>query len=423
MKTAYVVIGANFGDEAKGKTVDAIVKRIVEGGKRPVVCRFNGGGQAGHTVIVDGVRHIFSHVGAGALRGAATYLSRHFIVNFFTLKKELDLLSSYGKFSEVIIDPCARVTLLADMMINNMIERKRGNGRHGSCGLGINETVTRSEAEGGKFCLNAQAVDLAIFNPEEGAEELAQRMFKICNEWIPQRLYSLGFAREEIGPELADVTSIESLRKQARDMVELARQRVTIMTPSFVKLSDYEVVFEGAQGLMLDEFMGFFPHVTRSMTGLPNAIEAASSLGVRKLIPIYTTRAYLTRHGAGPLSHEGEKFAEIDSVEDATNIENEWQGQIRYAPLNLTLMNNFITKDIRRGQNMAPQFNIEISGPQIALQCLDQIGRYARVYGLDNKAHEIETGNLAQFVTEETGIPVTIKSDGPTAESVYFLTD
>ena len=62
MKTSYVVIGANFGDEAKGKIVDALVAKAQTDGKFPIVCRFNGGGQAGHTVIVGAKRHVFSHV-------------------------------------------------------------------------------------------------------------------------------------------------------------------------------------------------------------------------------------------------------------------------------------------------------------------------------------------------------------------------
>jgi adenylosuccinate synthase len=177
-------------------------------------------------------------------------------------------------------------------------------------------------------------------------------------------------------------------------------------------------VFEGAQGLMLDEFMGFFPHVTRSMTGLPNAIEVAAEFGIRELLPVYVTRSYLTRHGAGPLSHEGERFAEDDAVVDHTNVTNEWQGSIRYAPLNMALMRSFISQDLRRGQNMAPQYHVNIGVPQIALHCLDQIGQFARVYNLGGKAELIQTGNLARYVTNELGIPVSITGHGPS--QVYF---
>ena len=72
---ARVVIGAGWGDEGKGATVDRLVR-----GPDDVVVRFNGGAQAGHTVFApDGRRHVFHHVGSGAFHGAATYLSRHVV--------------------------------------------------------------------------------------------------------------------------------------------------------------------------------------------------------------------------------------------------------------------------------------------------------------------------------------------------------
>ena len=74
---ATVVIGANFGDEGKGLAVDSLVARDSDA----AVIRFNGGAQAGHTVVAeDGRRHVFSHFGAGAFLGAATFLSRFFVV-------------------------------------------------------------------------------------------------------------------------------------------------------------------------------------------------------------------------------------------------------------------------------------------------------------------------------------------------------
>ena len=76
MKQASVVIGANFGDEGKGLMTDFLSEP--EG----VVVRFNGGAQAGHTVTEPGgTRHVFHHYGAGAFKGASTFLSRHFVSN------------------------------------------------------------------------------------------------------------------------------------------------------------------------------------------------------------------------------------------------------------------------------------------------------------------------------------------------------
>ena len=73
---ARVVIGSNFGDEGKGLTVDYLCHQGAG-----VVVRFNGGAQAGHTVCLDRLRHVFSHFGSGTLRGVPTYLSQFFIVN------------------------------------------------------------------------------------------------------------------------------------------------------------------------------------------------------------------------------------------------------------------------------------------------------------------------------------------------------
>ena len=419
MKTSYVVIGANFGDEAKGKIVDALTAQAQLEGKNPIVCRFNGGGQAGHTVIVGGKRHVFSHVASGALRNAPTYLSKSFIVNFFTLKKELTELANIEIIPRILINERANVTMLADMFVNGMIERKRNASRHGSCGLGINETVTRSLAENDRYALTTFDVKRAIFDVD-GVEQLANKMFAICSEWLPIRLHQLGFEKSEIPDELYHITTLESLRAQATDIIDLVNKSVEITDDEYVRDNFEDIIFEGAQGLMLDEFLGFFPHVTRSMTGLPLAVEAAHALGVTHLTPIYLTRTYMTRHGAGPLSHEGEKFAEIMSVTDETNLENEWQGQLRFAPLNLALMKRFIAQDIRRGQLWGASFNVLVINPQIALSCLDQVEGYVCIYDSNSKFYEMPIQDLPDFIAEEMHLPVTITSDGPSAEYVYF---
>src|SRR5262249_552775 len=92
-RNATAVIGANFGDEGKGLAVDAIVALDPDA----AVIRFNGGAQAGHTVVAeDGRRHVFSHFGAGTLRGAATFLSRFFVVQPSIFAREPSNLPGSG---------------------------------------------------------------------------------------------------------------------------------------------------------------------------------------------------------------------------------------------------------------------------------------------------------------------------------------
>src|SRR5262249_21460952 len=139
---ATVVIGANFGDEGKGLAVDSLVARD----PNAAVIRFNGGAQAGHTVVAeDGRRHGFSHFGAGAFLGAATFLSRFFVVQPSIFATEAAELAGMGVRPVVFVDPDAKVTPPFDVFINQGVEEPRGGARHGSVGIGFGETIERFE--------------------------------------------------------------------------------------------------------------------------------------------------------------------------------------------------------------------------------------------------------------------------------------
>ena len=84
------VIGAAFGDEGKGSCTAFLSNPST------LVVRYNGGAQAGHTVIHNGARHVFHHFGSGSFKGAATYLSRHFLVNPLLWQNELTELLELG---------------------------------------------------------------------------------------------------------------------------------------------------------------------------------------------------------------------------------------------------------------------------------------------------------------------------------------
>ena len=141
MRCARVIIGAAWGDEGKGLLTDALSNDDT------LIVRFNGGAQAGHTVVTpEGGRHVFHHIGAGSLRGARTFLSRFFLTNPLAFFPEIDALHALGVTPAITADPAGMVTTPHDMMLNQMSEETRGPARHGSCGLGINETVTRHAA-------------------------------------------------------------------------------------------------------------------------------------------------------------------------------------------------------------------------------------------------------------------------------------
>lgn len=348
-KNVAVVIGAQYGDEGKGLVTDYL--------SRPdaLVVRFNGGAQAGHTVVTpEGTRHVFHHFGSGTLAGAATFLSSFFIVNPIFYGRELKELRGKGVEPKVIIDPDCIVTTPYDMLLNEAAERMRGVHRHGSCGFGINETVVRNESPA--FGLTYCQLKSAGF--------LEKRLKDIREAYVPDRAHRLG-----ITEPIPHLFSVELVLNYMRDVAAmLDHATIESWTPS-LHAGWNRLVFEGAQGLRLDMNSPDFPHVTRSNTGLTNVLPmlAAGNLLDRSdpAKVYYLTRTYVTRHGAGPLKRELSAPPYKDIVDD-TNIPNPHQGTLRFAHLDLDDLFTFIEKDLSQVQHA-------YVSPRIVLTCADQL--------------------------------------------------
>jgi adenylosuccinate synthase len=356
MKTAKVVIGANFGDEGKGLVTDYLSHSL---GRSTVVVRFNGGAQAGHTVNTpEGIRHIFGHFGSGTLAGCRTHLSKFFIVNPILFWKERQELTKKGFQPRVTVDPSAIVTSYYDMLLNQISERKLG--RKASCGVGINETVTRSEHD--EFVINVR--DL-----EEGNYQ--KKIIKILNEWVPYRLKELSIDKSLLTSVEAEVLTPDSDRSKAllsiaSDEAVKFISRVIAIPDSYLSEVD-NLVFEGAQGLLLDQDHKNFPWVTRSSTGLTNIIQLFEEADLTYIDVYYVTRAYLTRHGDGPLSNSSD-FPIYPKIVDETNITNRYQGSIRFAPLDTEEFLKEVAADRCKAieQDIPSYYNV-------AITCLDQV--------------------------------------------------
>lgn len=402
----YVVIGAGYGDEGKGLMTDFIARQE----DADKVVRFNGGGQAGHTVVLPtGKSHVFSHIGSGHFKGAMTVLGKRFIVNPLILERELEELRP-NKLPIIEVHPDAEVTTIYDMLLNAAVETQRGNDRHGSCGLGINETVTRSQAGYGlKFS------DVKTWN----VHNLAAALERIQDVWLPKRIQQLGL--ESIANDIRTPTglvySMRGALAHAKAMLP-GLGHLGLLEKPYYSYGMTRSVFEGAQGLALDEFMGEFPHVTRSITGLPYAIEAAANLGIKELTPLYVTRAYSTRHGRGPLPYQGETITEKDLF-DVTNVTNEWQESFRYAPLDVGALRERINADLARSQTLAHVLGVELKAPEMAVTCLDQLGPNVQVIppGFAIPA-TFKSADLPKILGMQTGVTVRYTSYGPSYDKV-----
>ncbi len=394
MKTADVVIGANFGDEGKGLMTDYYAAK-----SDSVVVRFNGGAQAGHTVVTpDAKRHVFSHIGSGSFAGAETFLSRYFVCNPLLFRKEWDVLSPKCSVPQIHVDAASIVTTPYDMMINQIAEDLRGNGRHGSCGMGFGETIER-----------CQHAPLALsYGDLSDAAALRRKLAKIRTEWLPQRLAALGFASlpEKWNERVASAGIMDKFIEDTEFFLNTTRQAGA----SFLADTQKRIVFEGAQGLMLDQSRGIFPHVTRSNTGLKNVMPLAQEAAIGALNVTYATRAYLTRHGAGPLANE-EKQPPAAGIKDDTNVLNDWQGNLRYALVEVETLATFIRDDLSDAVG-----SIRIN-PALAVTCIDQMDEL--VTYADRSS--ITTGRLTgylELLKKRTAAKTLLESRGPTRATV-----
>lgn len=301
---ARVVIGANFGDEGKGLVTDYLCSQGAG-----VVVRFNGGAQAGHTVVTpSGDRHVFSHFGSGSFLGVPTFLSQFFVCNPILFFRELVQLNRLGLNPSVYAHPECVVTTFADMLINQRLEAARGVKRHGSCGVGVNETIERSQI---------QELKVTMADIWNGPKVIASRLEEICRK----------YAKFRTGTVIDEPAMVSKFLEGC----EMFAERVHPAGIGQCK----DPVFEGAQGLLLDQNnKEFFPHLTRSNTGMQNVRALCKQAGIDQIDAYYVSRTYLTRHGAGPLPGEDTALRYADD----TNLEHPWQGSIRFAPLDSGLI-------------------------------------------------------------------------------------
>jgi adenylosuccinate synthase len=401
MKTAKVVIGAGYGDCGKGLVTDFLAQ-----GWADITVRFNGGSQALHTVKhPGGPSHAFSHFGSGSLRGIPTYLSQHFVVNPATFMKEYKELERKVKVPTIFVHEDCMVTTLLDMRINQAIENSRGKHRHGSVGVGINETVTRHLDTPYKITVGMLKNNLpkALITIKE-----------IYNDYAVGRLISLGMAEDAI-LEIKEY-DLDKILDGTIKQVEFFLDHMTMVSCSILDFYD-NVVFEGAQGLMLDEFHPYFPYVTRSRTGIYNVndiINGNKAYKNTKVEIYYVTRIYTTRHGAGPFPtevvDEMELFDFPYEFEDSTNVPHPYQGTMRIGYLDVDVLRKSIYDDLNH-------FKGYPDAVRLVVTCMDQVW-YDVVVQKDGALVEMEPQDFGAWMKKVIGFPVMLNYSDETPEDM-----
>jgi adenylosuccinate synthase len=327
------VLGLGFGDCGKGHFVDALTRRW----QAHTVVRFNGGAQAGHNVMTpadarsSARHHTFSQFGSGTfVPGVRTLLIDPMIVHPTALLVEADVLNGIGEtdaLSRLMIDAQCRITTPFHQAAGRLRELLRGADAHGTCGVGVGETVRHAIEH------PEQTLRYSDLRPADatGSRSLPDRLQEIrktlLDEFAPRCLE---------GSATAFSTELHLLRDEtaaARWMASACALARHCPPASFEEIRDRLtqdgcVMFEGAQGVLLDEWRGFHPHTTWSSINTAAVDDVVARFGLESPLEHYgVMRTYLTRHGSGPLpTHDA---ALDDLLPEPHNSAAGWQGRFR----------------------------------------------------------------------------------------------
>jgi adenylosuccinate synthase len=284
MGKSVVVIGAQWGDEGKGKIVDLLTDKV------QAVVRFQGGHNAGHTLVINGVKTALNLIPSGIMRpGVACLIGNGVVVSLPDLIKEIEKVEATGASvrDRLKISEACPLVLPVHAQLDKARELARGEAKIGTTGKGIGPAYEDKVAR--------RAVRIGdLFHREQLAAKLGELLgyhnFVLVNFYkeAPVDFQAtldalLGYA-EIIRPMVADVTELLRLQLAKGD----------------------NVLFEGAQGALLDVDHGTYPYVTSSNTTAGGAA-TGSGVGPRYLDYVLgIVKAYATRVGSGPFPTEQE---------------------------------------------------------------------------------------------------------------------
>lgn len=365
------VIGSLWGDEGKGRTVDYFAKWFVKKGFNPLNVRFSGSNNAAHTVMLDEkTKHVFHLLGAGSFRNIPTYLSRHVVVDIVALASEIDEFKTkcpeYN--STVYVDPRCRLCLPYDVVLNRLKETIRSDSRHGSTGNGLNECINRH-----------QFAPVTLYECNFGIYELTKAHLYYLDEIAHiLRNVDMSILPDDL-IELVDFYSRKNSIKIIHDKINELIKHPNIKIQR-VNLLEYDVIFEGSQGLLLDEYSDHFPHVTRTRTGTTNIIDICREFYIEVDDIYYVARPYFSRHGRDEFFDDNsEAVLEKFNIVDETNIHNDWQESMYFDFFNFEVYENTINKDFNVFKSLYPK-----TRDNRVFTCIDQIiNHYKDTYTYD----------------------------------------
>lgn len=282
--STLVVVGSQWGDEGKGKITDLLSEEV------DIIVRYQGGCNAGHTVVIGDKQFIFHLIPSGILhQGKKCLIGNGVVVDPESLLQEMENLKKEGVEidGKLFIDPKTHIVLPYHKTLDELKERKRGKDKLGTTKRGIGPAYIDKIARTG-----IRMVDLI---DEKSLSKKLEINWKEKNE-IFNKLYGFKMSNQE------KINLIKKYQEYGQ-LLKKYLMDVSLYLNQAIK-EDKKILFEGAQGTLLDVDHGTFPYVTSSH---PIAGGACVGTGVGptkidKVIGI--TKAYTTRVGRGPLPTE-----------------------------------------------------------------------------------------------------------------------
>lgn len=279
--STVVVVGTQWGDEGKGKITDFLAE------KAEVVARYQGGNNAGHTIVFDGKRYKLHMIPSGIFYSdKICVLGNGMVINPEALVKELDYLKEHGiKADNLRISDRAHVIMPYHIRLDQAEEKRKGTGKIGTTGKGIGPAYMDKAAR-----IGIRISDL--LNPEQFAKKLKQNLTE--KNRLLETIHEMdGFTFEEIYDSY--MACAERIRPYVTDTSVVLNDAID---------QGKRVLFEGAQGVMLDIDQGTYPFVTSS-NPVAGGVCIGSGVGPTKIHHVVgVAKAYTTRVGDGPFPTE-----------------------------------------------------------------------------------------------------------------------
>lgn len=282
MSKNVVIIGTQWGDEGKGKVVDLITDKVSG------VVRFQGGHNAGHTLVIDGNKTVLHLIPSGILRKEVKCLIAHGVVlSMSALIKELGELSDAGveAHSRLKISPGCPLIMPYHVALDNARERKRGKAAIGTTGNGIGPAYEDKVARRGLRV--GDLLDTKAF-AQKLKDVMAYHNFALTHYYGVQALDYDKVLKETLAQAQTVIPMISDVTQQIHQHIA----------------NNENLLFEGAQGALLDIDQGTYPFVTSSNTTSGGAV-TGSGVGVTDIdYVVGIVKAYTTRVGGGPFPTE-----------------------------------------------------------------------------------------------------------------------